>query len=291
MIDELALRDVCALTSDRTDVPRLLLASDVFFFPSSWEGLPGAPLEALAAGLPLVASDIPSVREIAPYFDDAVLMAPATDADGHADHIVRVLNTTRDRAQARRHFAATPFALEHAVDAYRSLYGLAERGEAVTDVRAQVTRLALLGTGVLALRNDDVILAAFPRSGSTWTRHVLCNLISLTELGGADVEPMLDRTMPALGSERPAPAMAAPHDAARGQDPSSVHAAVQVDPVGGARQGPARRHGLALPPARGQAEGVERAVRLVHPRSAARSRGLVPALRVVARPLAAGLAI
>jgi len=129
LIDELGLRDVCALTSDRADVPRLLLASDVFFFPSSWEGLPGAPLEALAAGLPLVASDIPSIREIAPYFDDAVLTAPATDADGHADHIVHALTTTRDRAHARRRFAATHFTLEHAVDAYRSLYGLAERGE------------------------------------------------------------------------------------------------------------------------------------------------------------------
>jgi hypothetical protein len=70
----------------------------------------------------------------------------------------------------------------------------------VPDVRAQASRLALLGTGVLALRKDDVILAAFPRSGSTWTRHVLCNLISLNEWGGEDVEPLLDRTMPALGA-------------------------------------------------------------------------------------------
>lgn len=129
LIDELGLRDVCALTSDRTDVPRLLLASDIFFFPSSWEGLPGAPLEALAAGLPLVASDIPSIREIAPFFDGAVLTAPSTDAQAHAEHIAHALGATRDRDAARRRFAATPFALEHAVDAYRSLYGLGERGE------------------------------------------------------------------------------------------------------------------------------------------------------------------
>lgn len=68
------------------------------------------------------------------------------------------------------------------------------------DVRSQARRLALLGSGVLALRADDVILAAFPRSGSTWTRHLLCNVISLNELDGRDVEPMLDRTMPALGA-------------------------------------------------------------------------------------------
>ena len=117
LIDELGLRDVCAVTSDRIDVPRLLLASDVFFFPSSWEGLPGAPLEALAAGLPLVASDIPPIREIAPFFDGDVVTAPSTDAEAHAEHIVQALATTRDRDAARRRFTTTPFALEHAVGA------------------------------------------------------------------------------------------------------------------------------------------------------------------------------
>ena len=41
LIDQLGLREICAITNNRADVPRLLLASDVFFFPSSWEGLPG----------------------------------------------------------------------------------------------------------------------------------------------------------------------------------------------------------------------------------------------------------
>ena len=68
------------------------------------------------------------------------------------------------------------------------------------DARASVSRLILIGTGVVALRNGDVILAGFPRSGTTWTRHVLCNLISLNEWGGRDVEPILDQTMPALGA-------------------------------------------------------------------------------------------
>jgi len=48
----------------RRDVARLLKAADVFVFPSRFEGLPGAAIEALAAGLPVVASDLPSIREI-----------------------------------------------------------------------------------------------------------------------------------------------------------------------------------------------------------------------------------
>ncbi|AQT70336.1 Putative teichuronic acid biosynthesis glycosyltransferase TuaC [Anaerohalosphaera lusitana] len=51
----------------RTDVPELLLASDCFVLPSKREGLPGVVLEALMANLPVVATDLPGVREIQNY--------------------------------------------------------------------------------------------------------------------------------------------------------------------------------------------------------------------------------
>jgi glycosyltransferase involved in cell wall biosynthesis len=124
LIADLGLRNVCAVTSNRPDVPRLLIASDVFFFPSSWEGLPGAPLEALAAGLPVVASDIPSMREIAPFFPSAILMAPPDDVRAHAEHLLAAVQMPRDRSHARDLFATTPFALANAVEAYRSIYAL-----------------------------------------------------------------------------------------------------------------------------------------------------------------------
>lgn len=49
----------------RSDVPALLLAADVFLFPSLREGLPGALIEACAAGLPCLASDIAPCSEVA----------------------------------------------------------------------------------------------------------------------------------------------------------------------------------------------------------------------------------
>lgn len=49
----------------RSDVPALLMAADVFLFPSTREGLPGALVEACAAGLPSVSSDIGPCREVA----------------------------------------------------------------------------------------------------------------------------------------------------------------------------------------------------------------------------------
>lgn len=56
------------LAGERTDVPRLLAVADLLLFPSLWEGLPGAVLEACAAGTPVLASDLPGVREIAVHF-------------------------------------------------------------------------------------------------------------------------------------------------------------------------------------------------------------------------------
>ncbi len=59
------------------DVPGLLAAADIFAFPSRLEGFPGAVLEALAMALPVVAADIPAVREIFPDpAADALLVPP-----------------------------------------------------------------------------------------------------------------------------------------------------------------------------------------------------------------------
>lgn len=123
-IERLGLRGACAIASHRRDVPRLLLASDVFLFPSLWEGLPGAPLEALAAGLPVVASDISPLREIEAFFPGAIFLAPAEDAAAHAANVLEALRRPPDRGAVRERFEGSPFALGRAVEAYRRLFRL-----------------------------------------------------------------------------------------------------------------------------------------------------------------------
>jgi len=64
-IAALRLQSEVVIAGERRDVPRLLKAADLMVFPSLREGLPGAVLEACAAGTPVVASDLPGTMEIA----------------------------------------------------------------------------------------------------------------------------------------------------------------------------------------------------------------------------------
>lgn len=51
----------------RRDVSRLLKSSDCFVLASEWEGLPGVVIEAIAAGKPVISTNLPGVREIATH--------------------------------------------------------------------------------------------------------------------------------------------------------------------------------------------------------------------------------
>ena len=64
------------LTGFRKDVKRILAGLDVFVLPSLSEGCPFSLLEAMAGGKAIVASDIPSIREIVEDGKEALLFNP-----------------------------------------------------------------------------------------------------------------------------------------------------------------------------------------------------------------------
>jgi glycosyltransferase involved in cell wall biosynthesis len=64
----------------RSDVPDLLAAADVFVLPSVSEGAGGALIEAMAMGLPIVASDLPAIREAVKDRTSALLVPPGDPA-------------------------------------------------------------------------------------------------------------------------------------------------------------------------------------------------------------------
>lgn len=58
LIKAKGLEDTIFLLGFRKDIPNLLSASDIFVSSSHWEGLPVSILEAMASGLPIVATDV-----------------------------------------------------------------------------------------------------------------------------------------------------------------------------------------------------------------------------------------
>jgi glycosyltransferase involved in cell wall biosynthesis len=96
-IQRLGLTETVRLLGHRSDVADLLCGSDVFILPSRREGSPGALIEAMAMGVPSVASDLGSVREVAGR-PPVVRLVPPEDPDVLALEVERVLSSPRRSA-------------------------------------------------------------------------------------------------------------------------------------------------------------------------------------------------
>ena len=79
--DQLGLNGQVRFLGHRQDVAEILAAADLFVFPTLYEGLPGAVIEALALGLPIVASKIAPVREVVEENRNAILVTPASSSE------------------------------------------------------------------------------------------------------------------------------------------------------------------------------------------------------------------
>jgi glycosyltransferase involved in cell wall biosynthesis len=74
---------------DDATLGRLYSHASVLLFPSLYEGFGWPPLEAMAAGCPVVCSTAASLPEVV---GDAALACPPDDEGGLADHVARILN-------------------------------------------------------------------------------------------------------------------------------------------------------------------------------------------------------
>jgi glycosyltransferase-like protein len=97
------VRRLGALEPD--EIERLFRAADVFAFPSVKEGFGLAALEALSAGLPLVASDLDVFRGFLSH-EVSALLHPVGDANALAHDLARVARDPALRARLRRGGAA-----------------------------------------------------------------------------------------------------------------------------------------------------------------------------------------
>jgi len=109
----------------RTDVPDILASLDVFAFPSLFEGLCLAVIEAQVAGVPVVATAVGGIKETV-VEGETGLLVPLRDPEALASAIRRLLEhpdeAARLAAEARRR-ALERYSEERMVSGTLALYG------------------------------------------------------------------------------------------------------------------------------------------------------------------------
>jgi len=123
-IEELDLQGRVLLAGVFDEIDELLSAADLFVLPSYEEGMSLALLEAMAAGLPVVASDIPGNRPLVSDGEQGLLVPPR-DAAALAAAIDRIWNEADLAAQlgaAARDRAMSRFSLDRTLDQHLALF-------------------------------------------------------------------------------------------------------------------------------------------------------------------------
>jgi sugar transferase (PEP-CTERM/EpsH1 system associated) len=116
--------DLAWLPGERADVPEVMRGFDCFVLPSLAEGISNTILEAMATGLPVVATDVGGNAELVAH-ERTGLVVPSDDVDALAQAIARL---AQNPAQARlfgdagRVEVEQRFSLDAMVSAYQALY-------------------------------------------------------------------------------------------------------------------------------------------------------------------------
>jgi glycosyltransferase involved in cell wall biosynthesis len=97
-IEERGLSGTVFLTGYRDDVPNVLTASDILALPSFREGTPRVITEAMASGLPVVATDVAGIPEQISHGDNGYLIPPG-DSEALRDWLEKLLTDKALREQ------------------------------------------------------------------------------------------------------------------------------------------------------------------------------------------------
>ena len=105
------------------DIDSMLNCVDIFILPSRWEGFGLVLIEAMAKGIPVIASDLDGPREIVTSGENGYLF-PAGDVESLSNRIKEIINDrgARKRISRAAMERAAFFSMTNMVDRYRELY-------------------------------------------------------------------------------------------------------------------------------------------------------------------------
>lgn len=122
---ELGIRERVHFLGWRGNIPQLLKLADLLLLPSRWEGMPNVLLEAMAAGLPAVTTNVEGAAEILGSLAPRQLIAKEAAA-AFTESVLAFAASTELRqtvGQANNQRVARHFSLAVLATAYEALYG------------------------------------------------------------------------------------------------------------------------------------------------------------------------
>ncbi|MEO0293124.1 MAG: glycosyltransferase [candidate division WOR-3 bacterium] len=108
----------------RKDIPDFLSKIDIFFLPSKWEGAPLSILEAMASGLPVVASSVDGIKEVVVDSFTGYLISP-NDLNGYVEKLKELIKNKKKRiemGEEGRKIVKSKFSYERTKEAILKIY-------------------------------------------------------------------------------------------------------------------------------------------------------------------------
>lgn len=126
LLDEAGLGDLAWLPGERTDVPAVMRGLHVFALPSLAEGISNTILEAMASGLPVVATEVGGNADLVTP-EVSGLLVPAADPEAMAATLLRLARDPARAAamgEAGRARVEEDFSMRAMVGRYQGLYDM-----------------------------------------------------------------------------------------------------------------------------------------------------------------------
>ncbi|MDP3537312.1 MAG: TIGR03088 family PEP-CTERM/XrtA system glycosyltransferase [Azonexus sp.] len=124
LLETAGVADLAWLPGERSDIPEIMRGLDCFVLPSLAEGISNTILEAMASGLPVIATDVGGNADLVTTGKTGEII-PAADPDAMAKEIVRLAHEptrAKDMGQAGRNLIEKKFSMNAMVAAYQGTY-------------------------------------------------------------------------------------------------------------------------------------------------------------------------